>query len=57
MPVTLVVFGDPSTATLSGYRDLGVQRVILGANRTGWGDRSTTMAALDAYGAMIPELA
>jgi probable F420-dependent oxidoreductase len=57
IPITFVAFGDPDLATLAGYRDLGVERVILGANRTGWADPSTTLPCMDHYAAMIPELA
>jgi probable F420-dependent oxidoreductase len=57
IPITFVAFGDPDLATLAGYRDLGVERVIIGANRTGWANPSTTLPCMDHYAAMIPELA
>jgi probable F420-dependent oxidoreductase len=57
MPITMVAFGDRDLATLAGYRDLGVARVIIGANRHGWDDPSTTLPCLDHYATMIPELA
>jgi probable F420-dependent oxidoreductase len=55
--ITMVTFGDPDLATLAGYRDLGVERVVVGAARTGWDDPTTTLPYLDTYAAMIPELA
>ncbi len=54
--ITMVTFGDPDLATLSGYRDLGVERVVVGGARTGWDDPATTLPCLDTYAAMIPEL-
>jgi probable F420-dependent oxidoreductase len=56
MPITIVAFGDPTPETLRHYRDLGVERVVLGANRAGWDDPSTTIAFLDRYAELIPEL-
>jgi probable F420-dependent oxidoreductase len=57
IPITIVTFGDPDLKTLASYRDLGVQRVIVGAARAGWDDPSTTMSCLDGYAEMIPALA
>jgi probable F420-dependent oxidoreductase len=57
IPITMVTFGDVELATLAHYRELGVDRVIVGANRTGWDDPSTTMPCMEQYAAMIPELA
>ena len=42
------------TSPAGGYRDLGVERVIIGANRTALDDPSTTLPCMDLY-AMIPE--
>ena len=55
--ITMVTFGDPDLATLAGYRDLGVERVVVGGARTGWDDPSTTLPCLDTYAAMLPDLA
>ena len=55
--ITMVTFGDPDIATLAGYRDLGMERVVVGGARTGWDDPATTLPCLDTYAAMIPELA
>jgi probable F420-dependent oxidoreductase len=55
--ITMVTFGDPDLDTLAGYRDLDVERVVVGGARTGWDDPATTLPCLDMYAAMIPELA
>ena len=57
IPITMVTFGDPDLATLARYRELGVDRVVLGSARTGWDDPVTTLPCLDTYAAMMPELA
>jgi probable F420-dependent oxidoreductase len=57
VPVTLVIFGDPDLAALASYRDLGVDRVVLGAARSGWDDASTILPFLDEWAEAIPELA
>ena len=57
IPTTLVVFGDPTLETLVSYRDIGIERVVLGASRQNWDEPSTTMAFIDRYTAVIPELA
>jgi probable F420-dependent oxidoreductase len=57
VPVTLVTYGDPTFETLAGYRELGVDRVVLGAARTGWDEPSTTLPCADRYAEMIPSLA
>jgi probable F420-dependent oxidoreductase len=57
IPITIVAFGDADLAKLALYRDLGVERVIVGANRTGWDDPSTTLPCLDRHAAMITALA
>jgi len=56
LPITMVTFGDPVLTTLAGYRDIGVERVVVGSGRTGWDDPATTLPCLDTYAAMIPEL-
>ena len=57
IPVTLVAFGDPTPKTLAGYRDLGVERVVLGASRKDWDDPRTTMPFIDRYAELIGDLA
>jgi probable F420-dependent oxidoreductase len=54
--INLVVFGDPTAAALATYRDFGVDRVILGAGRTGWDDPTTILPFVDACAALIPEV-
>jgi probable F420-dependent oxidoreductase len=56
VPVSLVVFGDPDLATLATYRDIGVDRVVLGAGRSGWDDPSTILPFLDDWAEAIPQL-
>jgi alkanesulfonate monooxygenase SsuD/methylene tetrahydromethanopterin reductase-like flavin-dependent oxidoreductase (luciferase family) len=43
IPITMVMFGDPSPEILRQYRDLGVTRTIIGAARTGWDQPDTTL--------------
>jgi probable F420-dependent oxidoreductase len=57
VPITLVTYGDPSFATLAGYRELGVERVVVGTARTGWDDPATTLPSVDRYAGMISALA
>ena len=54
--ITMVTFGDPSLATLESYRELGIERVVVGADRTGWDEPDTALGYLDTYAAMIPGL-
>ena len=56
MSISLVIYGDPDLATLTAYRDLGVDRAILGFGRTGWTDPATTLPFLDRYAPLIVEL-
>ncbi len=57
LPITMVAFGNPTPATLAHYRDLGIERVVLGTARAHWDDPSTTMAFIDHYAALIPDFA
>lgn len=57
IPITMVAMGDIDLRTLSLYRDLGVERTVVGAARTGWDDPGTTLPCLDAYAQLIPDLA
>jgi probable F420-dependent oxidoreductase len=57
VPITIVTFGDPTVAALSAHRDLGVERVVIGAGRSGWDDPGTVLPFLDRWAAVIPELA
>ena len=56
MPIILMTWGDPTREILAGYRDLGIDRVVIGAAREGWDDPSCTMPFLDRYAGLVPEL-
>jgi hypothetical protein len=56
IPITIVTYGEPTFETLIRYRDLGVERVIIGAARQGWDDPSTTIPFIDRYAKLIPDL-
>jgi probable F420-dependent oxidoreductase len=56
VPITIVAMGDIDLPTLSHYRDLGIERTVVGPGRSGWDDPTTTLPCLDRYAAMIPEL-
>jgi probable F420-dependent oxidoreductase len=57
LPITMVTWGDPTLDTLKDYRDLGIERVVLGAARDGWADPATTYPFIDRYAAWADELA
>jgi probable F420-dependent oxidoreductase len=57
IPITIVTFGDPTVAALVAHRDLGIERVVIGAARSGWDDPATVLPFLDRWAAVIPELA
>ena len=57
LPITMVGFRRPDTGNAGHYRDLGIDRVVLGTARANWDDPSTTMTFIDRYADLIPELA
>ncbi|MDO8361572.1 MAG: LLM class F420-dependent oxidoreductase [Actinomycetota bacterium] len=57
IPITLVAFGDPTIERLHQYKELGVVRVVLGAQYKGWHDPSTALPFVDRYAEHIAELA
>lgn len=56
IPISLVAFGDPSPETLHRYKELGVVRTVIGGSRRDMDDPSTTLAFLDEYAPLIPDL-
>lgn len=56
MSVTIVTFRDPDLDTLLTFRELGVERVVIGANRSGWEDPTTTLLYLDRYAQLLQRL-
>lgn len=56
LPITVVTFGDPEPDALRQYRDLGIERAVIGASRSRWDDPSSTYPFLDSYAALLPEL-
>jgi hypothetical protein len=52
----MVTWGDPTIDTLEAYRDLGIERVVLGAGRRGWDDPGTTYPFIDRYAAYFEAL-
>jgi hypothetical protein len=57
MPIVLTAWGDPAPDTLRAYRDLGIDRAVLGAGRTGWDEPATTLPFVDRYAPLAQELA
>jgi probable F420-dependent oxidoreductase len=56
IPISMVAFGDPTLDTLLMYRDLGIERVIVGSGREGWEDPSGVRAFIDRYAKMHDQL-
>jgi probable F420-dependent oxidoreductase len=56
VPITIVAFGDPSIDTLLHYRDLGIERTVVGADRDGWDDPASTVPFLDRYAEYVAEV-
>lgn len=57
VPITMVAFGDPPLERLEHYRELGIERTLIGASRTEWDDPTTTLPFLDHYAEFIDRLA
>jgi hypothetical protein len=56
MPIVLTAWGNPTRETLLAYAELGIERVVLGAGRSGWDDPATALSFLDPYADLVPEL-
>jgi probable F420-dependent oxidoreductase len=56
IPISMVAFGDPTLDTLMMYRDLGIERVIVGSGREGWDDPSGVPAFIERYATMRDKL-
>ena len=56
MRIVLTAWGDPTLETLLAYAELGIERVVLGAGRTGWDDPATAMPFLERYAELVPEV-
>ena len=56
IPISMVAFGDPTLDTLLMYRDLGIERVIVGSGRDGWEDPSGVPAFIGRYAEMRDQL-
>lgn len=56
LDLTVMAWGDPRLDKLTRYRDLGVNRVVLGGGRRDGNDPSTTLSYLDRYAEMVDEL-
>ena len=56
IPISMVAFGDPNLDTLLMYRDLGIERVIVGSGREGWEDPSGVPAFIERYANMRDKL-
>jgi len=57
IPISMVAFGDPSLDTLLMYRDLGIERVIVGSGRQGWKDPAGVPAFIERYADMLDRVA
>jgi probable F420-dependent oxidoreductase len=56
VPITIVTWGDPGLDTLKEYRDLGIERAVIGAARQGWDDPASTYPFIDRYASLLSEL-
>jgi probable F420-dependent oxidoreductase len=57
VPISIVAFGDPSSATLDSYAALGAYRVVIDPGRAGWDDATRTRPFIDRYAELIKDLA
>jgi probable F420-dependent oxidoreductase len=57
VPITMVVWGDPTADALHELAALGIRRVVLGAGRADWYDPASSLPFLDRYAPLVDELA
>jgi probable F420-dependent oxidoreductase len=57
VPITMMVWGDPSPDHLHELRELGVRRAVLGAGRADWLDPASSLPYLDRYAPLVAKLA
>jgi probable F420-dependent oxidoreductase len=57
VPITMVVWGDPTPEALHELAALGVRRAVLGAGRVDWYDPTSSLPFLDRYAPLVDELA
>jgi probable F420-dependent oxidoreductase len=55
--ITVHVFGDPTQGELERYREVGVDRVVLGPARRTWSDPTSVLPFLDDYAPIVAALA
>jgi probable F420-dependent oxidoreductase len=54
--ISVAIVGQPDDSAVLRYRDLGIDRVVVGGTRPGWEEPSTLLPFLDRYAALLPEL-
>jgi probable F420-dependent oxidoreductase len=57
VPITMMVWGDPTAELLHELEELGVRRAVLGAGRADWHDPASSLPFLDRYAPLVAELA
>lgn len=56
LPISVVVWGDPTPEFLQHLAQLGVHRAVLGPGRSGWESATSPLAFLDRYAGLAPSL-
>lgn len=55
--INIQIMDTSNMDKLKAYRDMGVQRAIIGVSMEGWGKSETVMPMIDRYAEIIPDLA